>query len=132
MRDQNLDAELTSEDLEITAKLDRSELEKGDLAETTGYRLLDRNGTVYDLLEGINTIGRLKRGNNVHVKDKFCSAMHAEVNVSEGIATITDIGSTNGTFVNGIRLAPGTSQTLASGDEINLGHTYLRVEAIKQ
>ena len=131
MCDQHMDAEFTSDELEITVKLDRSELDQDDTSQITGYNLVSRDGTVYELEEGINTIGRLKRGNNLVLKDKFCSAMHAEVSLNDGIISITDIGSTNGTFVNGMRLAPGANQVIVPGDEINLGHTYLRIEAIK-
>jgi len=38
------------------------------------------------------------------------------------VASIRDLGSTNGTFVNGERI---TSQRLADGDSINVGRTAL-------
>jgi pSer/pThr/pTyr-binding forkhead associated (FHA) protein len=38
------------------------------------------------------------------------------------VASIRDLGSTNGTFVNGERI---TSQHLADGDRVNVGRTTL-------
>ena len=42
------------------------------------------------------------------------------------VASIRDLGSTNGTFVNGERI---TSQRLADGDLVNVGRTALTFHA---
>jgi FHA domain/Double zinc ribbon len=50
------------------------------------------------------------------------SRRHATVTVSDsGGATIRDERSTNGTFVNGDRVLPGTEAHLADGDRVRLG-----------
>jgi hypothetical protein len=50
------------------------------------------------------------------------SRRHATVTVSDtGKATIRDEYSTNGTFVNGDRLAPGSDVRLTDGDSVRLG-----------
>jgi hypothetical protein len=50
------------------------------------------------------------------------SRRHATVTVSDsGEATIRDEQSTNGTFVNGDRVVPGTETRLADGDDVRLG-----------
>jgi pSer/pThr/pTyr-binding forkhead associated (FHA) protein len=49
------------------------------------------------------------------------SRRHATVTVSDsGNATIRDERSTNGTFVNGDRVLPGTEARLADGDRVRL------------
>ena len=49
------------------------------------------------------------------------SRRHATVTVSDlGNATIRDEHSTNGTFVNGDRVLPGTEARLADGDRVRL------------
>jgi pSer/pThr/pTyr-binding forkhead associated (FHA) protein len=42
------------------------------------------------------------------------------------VASIRDLGSTNGTFVNGDRI---TSQRLNDGDRVNVGRTTLTYRA---
>jgi pSer/pThr/pTyr-binding forkhead associated (FHA) protein len=50
------------------------------------------------------------------------SRQHATVTVDDsGHATIRDEHSTNGTFVNGDRVLPGTAVRLADGDTVRLG-----------
>jgi pSer/pThr/pTyr-binding forkhead associated (FHA) protein len=43
---------------------------------------------------------------------------------------LTDVGSTNGTTVNGAKLDPNTRQLLLDGDEVMLGQTTYRYETI--
>lgn len=53
-------------------------------------------------------IGRVKgAGNNVCVKDPSVSQKHAEVAWSGAAWQLTDLGSSNGTFVNGKELQEG-------------------------
>lgn len=59
-------------------------------------------------------------------RDTDVSARHAEVRFTGGVATIRDVGSTNGTFVNGDLVAG--EQTLADGDIISFGTEGPRVE----
>jgi pSer/pThr/pTyr-binding forkhead associated (FHA) protein len=55
------------------------------------------------------------------------SRLHAALKCAGAVVTITDLGSTNGTLVNGVRLAPYTPQSLRDGDELRLGKLALRV-----
>ena len=55
------------------------------------------------------------------------SRRHARISLRDGEYSISDLGSTNGTFVNrGRRLKPGDSHPLKDGDEIIVGKTFLR------
>src|SRR5262249_11776906 len=55
------------------------------------------------------------------------SRQHARIRVQSGVATIEDLGSTNGTFVNGTRISTATQFT--AGSKIALGTTELLVKA---
>src|SRR5690349_24845572 len=78
------------------------------------------------------TIGR-GQGNQYILYDPRVSSRHAVISyLRQGFFTITDIGSTNGTFVNGLRLTPHVPQILHSGDTICLGDTILRFQIREQ
>jgi hypothetical protein len=58
--------------------------------------------------------------------DGFVSARHAMVRVRGGTTSVVDLGSTNGTFVNGERIAMETR--LEPGDEVAVGSTRMLFE----
>jgi hypothetical protein len=64
------------------------------------------------------TIGR-DPNNDIVINDPQVSRQHARIRRQGGLTVIEDMGSTNGTFVNGMRLA--NPHTLANGDSISLG-----------
>jgi hypothetical protein len=61
--------------------------------------------------------------------DDAVSHRHALINrLPDGKLTVRDIGSANGTSVNGIEIAPMVDITINNGDEITLGHwTKLKI-----
>ena len=69
-------------------------------------------------------IGRLPEC-GVVLGDTNVSRRHAEVALDDGEVVVTDLGSTNGTFVNGRRV---TRATVRPGDELSIGTSRLRVE----
>lgn len=71
--------------------------------------------------EGSQTVGRRPGNDHVIEGDPFVSGRHARITCSEGQVLIEDLGSTNGTFVNGRRLAANEPLRLADGDEIAIG-----------
>jgi pSer/pThr/pTyr-binding forkhead associated (FHA) protein len=81
-------------------------------------------------VEGAVELGRGVEG-SPDLSDPAISRRHARLAIdSAGRLTIEDLGSSNGTFVNG-RLITG-AQTLAVGDVIDLGDTTLEVAAIEE
>jgi diguanylate cyclase (GGDEF)-like protein len=77
------------------------------------------------LAMGENWIGR-SLDNSLPLADPGVSRHHAMLLLQpDGDASITDQGSTNGTFVNGQRLEPRQSQTLKDGDRIRVGPQHL-------
>lgn len=72
-------------------------------------------------LEGEVVLGR-EPGCGVQLPSDEVSRRHARVAVAPGSGhVLADLGSTNGTFVNGVRLAPLAAVALAPGDRIALG-----------
>ena len=90
----------------------------------------DRKGTVFAIGPGGVSIGR-EPGNTVIIEgDSFVSGHHAKVSaLAEGggvRVVVDDLGSKNGTFVNGVRLT--AQQTIATGDRIQVGFTVLEAQ----
>ncbi|MCG5511750.1 FHA domain-containing protein [Ectothiorhodospira shaposhnikovii] len=76
----------------------------------------------YPLQEGTTTIGR-RRGNLIRLDDRSVSGHHARLRFYRGTATLHDLDSTNGTFINGERIQEAT---LHDGDFIVIGKFRLR------
>jgi pSer/pThr/pTyr-binding forkhead associated (FHA) protein len=86
-------------------------------------------GELYPLFENREiTIGRSPT-NNIFVRDKNVSRVHCQIVVSEGAVTLTDLQSTNGTFVNNER---ATECVLKVSDLIRVGTTLLELEAVDE
>ncbi len=68
------------------------------------------------------TVGRSVTS-SIQVRDLKMSRVHFELSVADGIAVITDLGSKNGTFVNGKRVA---STALREGDIIQVGYSKFK------
>lgn len=74
------------------------------------------------------SIGRRPQNDHAISGDPFVSGAHARVEIIGGTITLTDVGSTNGTFVNGARLQAHQPCTLADGDEIQIGKGLYTLE----
>jgi len=55
------------------------------------------------------------------------SRRHALIRMQEGKLVVKDLGSRNGTYVNGIAVQAGTTQPLKAGDELRFGNLAMRV-----
>jgi hypothetical protein len=86
-------------------------------------------GSIFPLLGPSMDIGR-DAGNPIPLpNDTNASRRHATVQITNGQVVLVDNGSSNGTYVNGVRIAGQTPQPLRSGDEVNIGNTRFRFEA---
>jgi pSer/pThr/pTyr-binding forkhead associated (FHA) protein len=87
-------------------------------------QLLDGGGLgeIHPLREGENVIGR-EAGEVVFPGDRYVSARHARIDLSGETITVTDLGSSNGTFR---RIAGPTP--LAPGDQLLIGAKLLKLE----
>jgi FHA domain len=59
-------------------------------------------------------------------RDEYASSKHARVEPRRDGVWVEDVGSTNGTYLNGIRLT--RAKKLAPGDVVRIGETELRYE----
>lgn len=82
-------------------------------------------GGIFQLGGDVVTIGREESNTIALPQDNTVSRRHARVTKSDAGFSIHDEGSSNGTFVNGVRV---TEQALNPGDEIQVGGTRLRFE----
>ena len=78
-------------------------------------------GHRFDLADGVTLIGR-DAANDVRLQDTEVSRRHAEVRVADGSPSLVDLGSSNGTFVNG---DPIDERELQSGDRVRIGRTVM-------
>ena len=72
------------------------------------------------------TVGRGGQNDLVLGGDEFASARHARIEVRSDGVWVQDLDSTNGTYVNGSRVAG--AQRLGGGDVLRVGETDLLVE----
>jgi pSer/pThr/pTyr-binding forkhead associated (FHA) protein len=91
----------------------------------------ERHGAVVredPLVPGVTTFGRRAENTVVLRDDPYISGMHAQIIADGGTFRLTDLGSTNGTTLNGARMAPNEPATLQPGDEIGIGGLTYRFE----
>jgi hypothetical protein len=82
-------------------------------------------GSAFGLGEEM-TIGRAATCTIGMPNDTFVSQLHARVFREAGSTMIEDLGSTNGTYLNGKRLA--TPERVAKGDRVQIGNTVFEAE----
>lgn len=73
------------------------------------------------------TIGKLKESVQVEIKDASISRLHARLRKQGNTIYLQDLDSTNGTFINGKRLASGEDAIIKRGDEIQFGKIIVNV-----
>ncbi len=81
-------------------------------------------GERVDLFGGV-TIGRSPEA-DVRIEDRYSSGIHARVHARSGAYYIEDLGSTNGTYLNGNRL--NGEAELRDLDTVRIGDTEFRFE----
>jgi pSer/pThr/pTyr-binding forkhead associated (FHA) protein len=86
---------------------------KGPIPEIVLF-LGDKQLGVFQLSKAELSIGR-QTGNDIFIDNVGVSRRHAVIKVGDGRAVVEDLGSANGTFVNGQKI---TSHELRDGDEI--------------
>ncbi len=96
------------------------------------YQLVMRSGptpgTIYALEGGLITIGR-DPSSTISINDSEVSRHHARMTAQGGKFVLEDLGSTNGTFVNGRRIAG--PHVLKPGEMVSFGEQIvLMFEAI--
>ncbi|CAA9406010.1 MAG: hypothetical protein AVDCRST_MAG22-1568 [uncultured Rubrobacteraceae bacterium] len=82
--------------------------------------------TRFDLKDGATSVGRSSTSDVVLKSDDYASGRHAQLTRHGGLLYVEDLGSTNGTFVNGSKTVGATP--VRNGDFIRIGSTAFRYE----
>jgi pSer/pThr/pTyr-binding forkhead associated (FHA) protein len=98
--------------------------ELGRLVVLTSPTLDD--GEAFALDSHALTVGRANNNDVPLADDEYASGRHARFEPRRDGIWVEDIGSTNGTFINGIRLT--RARRLTPGDVVRIGETDLRFE----
>ncbi len=86
--------------------------------------LVESSGKENPIRPGETVIGR---EGDVQLADGRASRRHAKITSDGGVLTLEDLGSTNGTKVNGTALAAGERKTLVGGDTVSFGGIELKL-----
>lgn len=81
-----------------------------------------RPDQAFELYKDVHTLGR-EAGNDILINDPQVSRHHARLTLQGSAYILEDLGSTNGTFVNGRRVTGPV--TLSAGDMVGLGDTVV-------
>lgn len=84
-----------------------------------------RKGTAFATTDELS-IGRASTSHINLADDTYASQLHARVFRGDGGVWVEDLGSTNGTFVNGRRITAPTQ--LSVGDRLQVGNTILEAQ----
>jgi pSer/pThr/pTyr-binding forkhead associated (FHA) protein len=87
-----------------------------------------QKGEDFRLLDGKNMLGKAAAA-NVKLLDPAVSAEHASINYKDGKFVITDLDSTNGTFINDVADALARVE-LRDNDVLRLGETLLKFKCL--
>jgi pSer/pThr/pTyr-binding forkhead associated (FHA) protein len=97
---------------------------RGKAAEMVILRGEGGDVTRVKLRGGGHTIGRSEEA-DIPIDDPYASEFHARVGYQDDKVLVHDLGSTNGTYVNGRRVTAPVP--LAKGDTVQIGKTILEV-----
>ena len=79
---------------------------------------------------GVTSFGRRSENTVVLLGDPYVSGSHAQIVADGDVFRLVDVGSTNGTLINGNRLTIQEPVLLSSGDLIVIGGIALRFEPV--
>ena len=85
----------------------------------------ERRGTAFGLGANV-TIGREPDNTIVITDDPYISSHHATISIADGHVVVDDLGSRNGTYLNGAKLTK--RHTVHTGDRIQVGYTVLEAQ----
>lgn len=87
--------------------------------------LVEQSGREHPLRPGATVIGR---EGDIALMDSRISRRHAQITNNDGNLMLEDLGSSNGTSVNGRKLGPGEKAPLAGGEKISFAGLEVAVQ----
>lgn len=107
----------------------QSELPADMLLDSLVFPLRKGRGAAF---EGTLLVGRAE-SNDVRLDDPSVSKLHARVLLgSDGVPLLVDAASTNGTFVDGVRLSAGRQARMLPGHRVGFGDVDVRILTAQQ
>ncbi|XP_047313537.1 zeaxanthin epoxidase, chloroplastic [Impatiens glandulifera] len=86
----------------------------------------------FEIASNVVTIGRVAERADIVIPVATVSGLHARIQKKGGSLFVTDLDSTNGTFIDEKRLRPGIAYLLASGSYVIFGDTHLALFRAKK
>lgn len=86
--------------------------------------LVETSGREHPVRPGANVIGR---EGDIQLIDGRVSRRHAQIHSTDGLLEIEDLGSTNGTLVNGSKVEPGSRLPLDGSETLSFGGVELKI-----
>ncbi|KAJ3684298.1 hypothetical protein LUZ61_013462 [Rhynchospora tenuis] len=90
-----------------------------------GYKVA-RPGA-FEVASSSVTVGRVPEKADIVLPVATVSGLHARLDIKDGLLLVTDLDSTNGTFINEQRLRPGAVTPVPPGSYITFGDTNLAI-----
>jgi len=87
--------------------------------------LIEMGGREHALRPGLSVIGREA---DITLPDGRVSRRHAQISNTDGVLVIEDLGSTNGTKIDGTKLTPGEKKTLTGNEKLSFGGLELQLQ----
>ncbi len=87
-------------------------------------QLVEQSGREHPIRPGVNTVGR---EGDIMLVDGKISRRHAQITSDNGSLILEDLGSTNGTKVDGAKVEPGDKVTLNGGETVSFGGIELKL-----
>jgi pSer/pThr/pTyr-binding forkhead associated (FHA) protein len=103
--------------------------ETADALALFGVQAGPRSGEEIAIRAPVLTIGKGSQ-NDVVLADDSVSTTHARLEYATGYWRLTDLGSTNGTYVDNTRLAPNVPTAVAYGAQVRFGGLRLQFREV--
>lgn len=95
--------------------------------------VLSTGGKEFPLTKNVMAIGRKSPADGIYPDidltdddpEAYVSRRHAQISRKEGSYLFEDLGSSNGSFINNVRVSKGVQQALSENDRLRMGKTEL-------
>lgn len=115
---------------EKTVAINLADLHRGTFQPVVGWVVIlsgELRGRDFRLVDGKNTMGTAADC-DVVLTDPYLSSKHAVIRHENGTFTVSDLDSTNGTFVNDRRIS---RMDIIDNDKVRLGRTELKFKSLE-